>query len=262
MQNQDLLNQHLLNLKKKVEEAKSVGESVICSLMLDEMSIKKEVSFDGKRFKGHVDLGNGVEDDSLPYAKEALVFMVVCVNSSWKVPCAYFFIDGLGGTERANLIKLCIQRLSDIGIRVISVTCDGPSTHFKMFKELGVSLEPQNINPSLPHPNCANTDKVYTLLDICHMLKLVRNTLAQYGTLLDHENKEISWSYIVALQTLQDREGLKLANKLKLSHIQWWQQKMKVDLAAQVFSCSVADALEFLNLIMKKPQFEGCEATV
>ena len=251
-----------VELKKKVEDAKNVGKKVICSLMLDEMSIRKHVCFDGKRMRGYVDLGNEVVDDD-SVAKDALVFMVVCVNSSWKVPCAYFFIDGLGGTERANLIKLCIQRLSDIDIRIISVTCDGPSTHLKMLKELGASLDdPTNLIPFFPHPNCEESYRVFALLDICHMLKLVRNTLADYGTLLDSENNVISWKYIIALHNKQEYEGLKLANKLKKAHIQWWQQKMKVNLAAQVFSCSVADALEFCNQVMGDEEFKGCEATV
>ncbi|CAL4131383.1 unnamed protein product, partial [Meganyctiphanes norvegica] len=96
-----------VELRKKVEEAEKANKKVVCALMLDEMAIRKHGSFDGERIRGYVDLGNDVDDDSLPHAKDALVFMVVCVNSSWKVPCAYYFIDGLGGSERANLIKIC-----------------------------------------------------------------------------------------------------------------------------------------------------------
>ena len=138
------------------------------------MAIKKDVCFDGEKFRGFVDLGNDVVDDSLPHAREALVFMVVCVNSSWKVPCAYFFIDGLGGSERANLIKVCIERLDDVGVRVISVTCDGPSGHFKMLKELGASLDPTNLNPCFPHPS-STSHKVYTLI---HLLPSKRLNLS------------------------------------------------------------------------------------
>jgi len=44
---------------------------------------------------------------------------------------------------------------------------------------------------------------------------------------------------------MQEKEGLRLGNELKLSHIQWWQQKLKVNLAAQTFSASVADAIDY-----------------
>ena len=63
-------------LSAKVQEAEKDGKTVLCSLMLDEMAIKKHVSWDGKRFRGYVDLGNGVEDDdSSPVAKDAIVFL-------------------------------------------------------------------------------------------------------------------------------------------------------------------------------------------
>ena len=70
-------------LSAKVQEAEKDGKTVLCSLMLDEMAIKKHVSWDGKRFRGYVDLGNGVDDDdSSPVAKDALVLMVVSVNGA------------------------------------------------------------------------------------------------------------------------------------------------------------------------------------
>ena len=94
------------------------------------------------------------------------------------------------------------------------------------------------------------------------MLKLVRNTLAEGGILKDSDNNDILWQYPVALQKLQGKEGLWLGNKLKIAHIQWWQQKMKVNLAAQVFSSSVADAIEYCADVLKLRQFQGSAATV
>lgn len=248
-------------LKLKVEEAKKKGNEVLCSLMLDEMAIKKHVSWDGKKYRGYVDIGNGADDDTLPVAKDALVFMVVGVNASWKVPCGYFFVDGLSGKERANLVKMCIQRLHDIGVRVTSLTCDGPSCHVCMLKELGVSLDLSNMVTYFIHPQDPDV-KVYVFLDICHMLKLVRNTFGQWGILLDKDGRKIQWQYLIELYKLQESEGLRLANKLKKVHICWKQQKMKVNLAAQALSASVADALEYCANELKMPQFQGCEATV
>ena len=63
-------------LAAKVAASKKTGEKVICSLMLDEMSIKKHFEWNGKEFKGFVDIGTGVKDDSLPAATDALVLMV------------------------------------------------------------------------------------------------------------------------------------------------------------------------------------------
>ena len=215
---------------------------MICSLMLDEMAIKKHISWDGYKFRGYVDIGNGINGDTTPVAKVALVFMVVCINGSWKVPCAYFLIEGLINAERANLVKLCIQRLSDAGVKVAAVICDGPSCHLSMLSELGASMTPPNLVPSFPRP-FNEGEKVYVLLDVCHMLKLVRNTIAKSSILIDTDGKQIRWHCLEELQKLQDKEGLRLGNKLRLAHIQWWQQKMKVNLAAQALSLSTADAL-------------------
>ena len=58
-------------LAAKVCASRQSGGNVICSLMLDEMSIKKHVEWNGKEFNGFVDLGTGVKDDSLPAASNA-----------------------------------------------------------------------------------------------------------------------------------------------------------------------------------------------
>eukprot|EP00112_Aurelia_sp_Birch-Aquarium-sp1_P019768 Seg4956.1 transcript_id=Seg4956.1/GoldUCD/mRNA.D3Y31 product="DNA transposase THAP9" protein_id=Seg4956.1/GoldUCD/D3Y31 len=249
-------------LSAKVQEAEKEGKTVLCSLMLDEMAIKKHVSWDGKRFRGYVDLGNGVEDDdSSPVAKDALVLMVVSINGAWKIPCGYFFVEGLSGLERANLVKVCIQRLHDAGVIVVSLTCDGPACHFSMLTELGAHLTPPNLQAYFLNPLDPNK-KIYILLDVCHMLKLVRNTLGNGGIFIDKNGNKIYWQYVEKLPKLQDQEGLRLGNKLKLAHIQWRQQKMKVNLAAQSFSSSVADAMDYCRTTLKLQQFEGSEATV
>ena len=112
-----------------------------------------------------------------------------------------------------------------------------------MLPELGASISICNSVTSFVHP--LNTNQlIHILLDVCHMLKLVRNTLGDNGSLLDSESNEIQWKYIVELQALQEKERLRLGNKLKAAHINWWQQKMKVILAAQPVSSSAANAIE------------------
>lgn len=139
---------------------------MICSLMLDKMAIRKHVSWDGKKFRGYVDVGNGSEEnDSSPVAKDALVLMAVAVNGCWKVPCGYFLADGLNGKERANLVQVCIKKLSNVEIDVVSLTCDGLSCHFTMLQELGACLNIDNLQCYFSHPGDKNK-KVYILLGI------------------------------------------------------------------------------------------------
>lgn len=199
-------------LALKVEEAKHQGVSIVCSLMLDEMAVKKHVTWDGTRFRGYVDIGNEADDDdSLPIAKDALVFMVVALNASWKVPIAYFFIDGMSGAERANLITVAVKKLYDTGVNVVSLTCDGPSCHFTMMKALGAKIEVNDMQTHFMHPS-DSSKRIHVIFDVCHMLKLVRNTLGQGGILTDEYGKKIRWQYITELEALQSKEGLRLKN--------------------------------------------------
>ena len=161
-------------LHARVKQAAVEKKEVVCSIMLDEMAIRKHVEWDGKRFRGFVDVGTDIQDDSAPVATEALVFMAVCLTEHWKIPLGYFFISNMSGQERANLVKQCVMKLNDVGVRTVSLTCDGPSCHFTMMKELGASLEYPNIKPYFPHP-ADSSKKIYVLLDVCHMLKLTRN---------------------------------------------------------------------------------------
>lgn len=54
------------------------------------MSIKKQIEWNGKEHTGFVDLGTNVQDDSLPAATDALVFLLVPLNGNWKIPVAYY----------------------------------------------------------------------------------------------------------------------------------------------------------------------------
>jgi len=171
--------------------------------MLDEMSIRKHVEWDGKQLRGHVDIGTGVQDDTVPPATEALVFMVVAVNSSWKLPFSPSSKKYATGKDKANLLQQCLCRLDEAGVIVTSVTCDGASSNIAMFRELGASTNPDDLQVSF----CHNNRKVYIILDVCHMLKLLRNTFASQ-TMVDDDGHQIKWTYIEELHKLQEAEGL------------------------------------------------------
>lgn len=247
-----------MSLQTHVEEGRNEGKQTVCALMMDEMAIRKHVEYAEGKFHGYVDVGCGRVDDSLPVAKDALVLMVVSINSSWKIPVGYFLVDGLNGEERANLVTQCLHKLHDIGVCVVSLTCDGPSCHFSMMRALGASMTVENMRPSFPHP-ADPTRAVHVIFDVCHMLKLLRNAFADGCVLQSDNGKEIKWQYLEDLNKLQEAESLRLGNKLKMAHIQLRNQKMKVNLAAHVFSSSVVDALEYCNKELCLPQFRGCE---
>lgn len=106
-----------------------------------------------------------------------------------------------------------------------------------------------------------DSSPVCCILDPCHMIKLVRNTLADLKVLKNESGQEIKWQFIEDLHHTQSKEGLHAANKLRRAHIEWRSQKMKVALASQTLSRSVADAIKFCRTELCLPQFQGSEAT-
>ena len=86
-----------------------------------------------------------VDEDNLPVATEALVLMLVSLNSSWKLPIGYYLIVGMTGKERAAMVCNCLTQLHEINVKVTSITCDGAASNQAMFGELGAMISPNNM---------------------------------------------------------------------------------------------------------------------
>ena len=235
------------------------GKPIPCALIMDEMALRQHTEFDGNRYHGFIDMGTEIDGDNLPVAKEALCFMIVPLKGHWKLPVAYYLIDGLAAAERKNLINDLIEKLHTVKINIVSLTFDGTSTNISMAQKLGCDFDPEKIVTSFPHP--LSKLPIHVFLDPCHMLKLVRNTLGDIKVLEDEDGNMVKWEFIERLQNVQEKEGLHLGNKLRLKHIQWKKKKMNVKLAAQLLSESVAKSLTFC-LKGKIDSFEGCEGTI
>lgn len=77
---------------------------MLCSLVYDEMAIRKQKLFNKERKLGLVNFGAGpVECEAEnPQATQALVFMIVCLTENWKLPVGYFLIAGISAETKAN----------------------------------------------------------------------------------------------------------------------------------------------------------------
>ena len=93
------------------------------------------------------------------------------------------------------------------------------------------------------------------------MLKLARNALAHFNFFGDNENN-IKCNLFSSLNRIQESEGFTFANKFSSKHLQFEKHKMNVKLAAQTLSSSVADAIEFLDSLMKLTEFCNSRGTV
>ena len=235
-----------------------------CSLILDEMHLRREVEWSSDRhvYSGHVDFGGGPV--SSIEASNALVFMLVSLKASWKTPIAYFLTNHVDSETLSKCITEALLKTAEAGLLVKTVVADGLKANLKAAKLLGCSLSPVDMRCSFQHPHFAG-ESVWFVCDPPHMLKLMRNLLGDtkilYAMSDDGTFRTISWSYISELHELQKKESLYLANKLSAKHIFYSNVKMKVRIAAQTLSLSVATAIDHLRDDLKLPQFQGSEET-
>lgn len=224
------------------------------------MAIRRHIDYDSskKEYVGYLDLGTG--PDLNTEAKEALVFMLVGISGSWKAPVAYFFTSTLTAECQGRLVHHIVDLLDESGFHVCAITMDGHATNVGMASLLGAVLNIQDEDSLKPYFETDTGKKVYVIFDLCHMIKLLRNTLHFYEKFVSSSGT-ISWAYINNLHQLQKDSGLRLGNRLTNAHVHFDKQKMKVSLAVQVFSSSVSKALLTLKEL-GLPGFEDVHATV
>jgi len=223
------------------------------------MHIKQHKEWDKTThsWKGLVDLGGQLneinKDGKYKVANKALVFMLVNINGGFKTPVAYYLINSLNGLEKSILLKDLLIKLNEKGINVVSVTFDGDKAHKTACEKLGANLnykDKDNFKPYFEHPS-GNLQPVYMFYDPCHCLKLIRNYFAKKRTIIYNRNEYIHWEFIKKLNKKQENEKLHCACKIRNRHVNFYKEKMKVFLAAQVLSNSVSAALKFLEFDLK-----------
>ena len=161
---------------------------------------------------------------------------------------------------------MALVKASAADLKVWCVTSDGTTTNITTFKKLGCRFgySYDTISTKFKHPVTDEDVQVFVILDACYMLKLAQNALAFIGTSSTSKDDKIQWKFFHSFNFIQEQEGLKFGNKLSNNHLQFEKHKMKVSLAAQMLSASVADAIDFMNIVQKQPKFtcKGSEATV
>lgn len=239
------------DIAHKTREYKEKGEKLYLCVMSDDISIRRHISFNENttEFYGFPSEISSKAKDAQSAAKEALVFMAV--GPDFKIPVAYFLLNGLPANDRAVLTKEVLVAVQNTGARIISLTGDGLSANISVVKMLGADFNSNRPYFVLSnHPN----EKIYTIFDPPHMLKLIRRNLYYKGD-------RLKWELLENLANKQDNDNFELGNKLSRDHINFKAAPMKVSLAAQTMSHSVADTLEQLCEDQYE-QFMGCESTV
>jgi hypothetical protein len=269
----------LKNALAEIQHKISEGQLAEATLSLDGMAIKKGIHWDSKlkKYFGFDEFPSvpTAESDKKngSVATEALVYYLVSLDGRWKTPVAYYFTNHVDSKRLAKLTTEILVECANFGVTVTSVVFDGLPTNIQMATHLGANLKLPDVlttattrrrnsrvttkndltkpfNPYFKHPS--TNEPVYVMLDACHMLKLARGLLAMpQGVLLPGFRIPAKWNYITELFEFQNKTGFRLGNRLTRNHAYFQRHKMKVALAAQVLSQSVADALRHLRVKLK-----------
>ena len=147
---------------------------------------------------------------------------------------------------QSNLVLDCIQHLYNAGITVCSVTCDGTEVNERMFRYFGVSMD----DPCFDHPSNPEI-KIYAVCDVCHMLKLVCNTLGDMKIMLDENKNQIRWSRMLDFLTYKNLHGSRqqtdyLANAYNIKT----QNEGEIGSSSFIFFCSRCTCFCDLTVVM------------
>ncbi|XP_065842085.1 uncharacterized protein [Oscarella lobularis] len=264
----------LLVQEANLTTSSSVDRHVI--LIFDEMHIREDLVFDkhSQEITGFVDLGDvnnqilkleksllsGKTSTMPSVASQMLVFMVRGLTSSLRFPYAHFPSAGVTAVNLIDIVWEAVEQLEMCGFAVLGICCDGASSNRKFFRIHGRANGVGDLNPTfkVKNPYTKEDRNIYFLSDACHLIKTTRNCLhqsfASSGSRRMHLNgKLIAWSHIQELyrksQETFSSFGLSVLRKLKFEHLELTSfSKMRVDLAAQVLSTSVANGLEYYKV--------------
>ncbi|KAL0985636.1 hypothetical protein UPYG_G00159760 [Umbra pygmaea] len=80
------------------------------------------------------------------------------------------------------LLSHALEKLHARGIRVVCVTMDEHASNVSMCNQLGCELKGDPREPlQTSFSNPVTGEKVFVMMDACHMLKLARNMLLAYS---------------------------------------------------------------------------------
>lgn len=255
--------QHMERLAKISKEYQlKHNRQLTCSLVFDEMNIRQQVLWSSHQMNYIGYLKNDPDDENEQniIAKQALVYVLNGIDTNFEFPIAYYLIESLKAIQRANLLTDILKNVTRCGIRVANLTFDGYAGNVPMCELLGANVDvfSKDFAPFIRNPS--NNEAIYIILDPCHMEKLVRNTLASKKIFYDKNNNKIQWRYIEALYEYSRGHDFR-THKLTKKHIDFKRNVMNVRIAAETFSLSVPNSIEYL-MEEQRPEFQGAKPTI
>lgn len=214
----------------------------VVTLILDEMSIKSAIIYLSNKDEmfGFHQINDKTTSD---VATQAMVLMIRSMTKNWKQPIGFFLChSSYPADDLKMLILRAIQRVHTTGLTVKLVVCDQGPGNRRAISSLGVSVDTPYF--CLPESN----EKIYFMYDVPHLLKSIRNNLKKHDIFFN--GGIAKWVHLVQLYDAEQSMQVKSVPKLTRRHVQLPAfSSMRVNLAAQVFSHSVASSLSlYVNL--------------
>lgn len=248
-------------LKKKCEARKQDGKELVVSLSFDEMHLSTLVQFDsGSKTMVGYETYNYADSESRKEANQMIAFLVRGMDENFQLLVAYHFIVSLDAASKKTLLMEVVDKITETGTIISNITFDGfPANKTMCTTELGANFD---IYSSMfkPYFTANNGRRIYIIFDPSHMHKLVRNKLGEYK-FFNELNEKILWKYIEELVRYSNEKNFSGTHKLGRKHIEWQNNKMKVNIACQTLSDSVAQSIQFL-MDSNYPEFQHAGATI
>lgn len=166
-------------------------EDCFICISIYESRIREQTERVSGRWHGFVNVGNDHHGDFVELANEALVVTAMSFTCFWEIPVAHFFGRNFTGTQKAILLKLCIDALTFENVRVGCVIVDGTTANVDMATALGANLLMPPYVPCFTYKGA----KYYLILKPAFLSKLAKNLFVT-ERLLFHENHIIKYKYV------------------------------------------------------------------
>lgn len=238
------------SLSIKIESMKPLDR--LCSVIFDEMNLDTILQFNRKH-----DIVDGFQDngplDRKPlFADKVMVFMARGICLKWKQPLAYYFNEGgMKSDLLVKAIKDVVESCQMAGLQVKTLICDQGTTNVTAFKKL--YAETNEYFNSIGEENklfgvLINNIEIIPMYDPPHLLKGMRNNFFKYHLHFKWRQNIVEtakWEHIRHMYEVEGMEDddYKLCKNLTINHINN-TKKMKVSMAAQIFSNNVAAVMK------------------
>ena len=99
------------------------------------------------------------------------------------------------------------------------VTSDGTATNFDAMRNSGCTFGTKLDDMDRSFYFDFFDHKLFFVAEVCHMLKLARNALADVKGFVEYEGRQIKWDYIKSLHKIQEEECFKSLHKINLQKV-------------------------------------------